>query len=180
MKLSSFAILSSLIGLFCLVSLPLAHGADLKVGDAAPLFTLKNQEGADFSLADRKGKGWTVLFFYPKAGTPGCTKEVCAFRDALDKIKALNAEVFGISADTVEEQKNFHREHALRFDLLADSEMNAIRSYNAKMPILSMAKRWTFIIDPDLKIRSFEPDVDPMLDAARVEKELRELQGAAR
>jgi len=164
-----------LLSLICHLSQ--VHAQELKVGDAAPLFTVKNQDGKDFSLESRRGKGWTVLFFYPKAGTPGCTKEACAFRDAIDKIRAQKGEVFGISSDTVKNQKEFHSEHALRFDLLADSEMEVIRKYGAKMPILSMAKRWTFILDPELKIRSFTPDVDPMLDATRVANEIAAFNG---
>lgn len=180
MKQLQTLLVSILLTIACLPFPSTAVGEDLKVGAASPLFTLKNQEGAEFSLADRKGKGWTVLFFYPKAGTPGCTKQACAFRDSIDKIRALNAEVLGISADTVEAQKGFHTEHALKFDLLADHEMEVIKKFGAKLPVLSMAKRWTFILDPELRIQSFEPNVDPMLDAARVESTLKELQTAAR
>ncbi|MBN8550926.1 MAG: peroxiredoxin [Deltaproteobacteria bacterium] len=166
--------------LFCLVlSAPLLTSAEeLKVGDPAPLFTLKNQDGVDFSLSDRKAKGWTVLYFYPKSGTPGCTKEACAFRDAINKIKALDAEVYGISSDSVADQKAFHTEHKLGFDLLADSEMRVIQEYEAKIPLLGMAKRWTFIIDPELKIRSIEKDVDPAMEAARIADELLGFQHA--
>ncbi|MBC7371215.1 MAG: peroxiredoxin, partial [Bdellovibrionaceae bacterium] len=77
--------------------------AELKVNEAAPVFTAKTQENKDFDLNSRKGK-WTVLYFYPKAGTPGCTKQACAFRDNIKKIRAQGADVVGISADTVAEQ----------------------------------------------------------------------------
>lgn len=157
-----------------------SYAEDLKVGESAPLFSLKNQDGVVFSLTDRKNKGWTVLYFYPKSGTPGCTKEACAFRDSINKIKALDAEVYGISSDGVEEQKAFHSEHKLGFDLLADSDMRVIQEFDAKMPVLGMAKRWTFIIDPQLTIRSIEKDVDPAMEASRIADELLELQHADR
>jgi thioredoxin-dependent peroxiredoxin len=141
--------------------------AELKAGDAAPLFTAKTQNGEVFDLASRKGQ-WTVLYFYPKAGTPGCTKQACAFRDGIKPIREEGAEVYGISADTVEAQAAFHQEHHLGFTLLADPDATVINAYGAKMLLLSMAKRWTFIIGPDLTIRQVERDVDPALDAQRV------------
>ena len=68
------------------------EAADLKLNDPAPTFTLKNQDGKDFDLKSRAGQ-WTVLYFYPKAETPGCTKQACAFRDNIKKIRAQGAEV---------------------------------------------------------------------------------------
>ena len=69
---------------------------DLKIGDPAPLFSLKNQEGKDFILASRKDHGWTILYFYPKVETPGCTKQACSFRDSINQIRILGAELYGI------------------------------------------------------------------------------------
>lgn len=163
------------------IALLLASGvsaAELKPGDSAPLFTAKTQSGETFDLASRKGQ-WTVLFFYPKAGTPGCTKEVCAFRDSINTIREQGAEVYGISVNTVEDQAAFHAEHHLAFSLLADPEGHIVEMYGAKMPLLTMAKRWTFIIDPDLKIRQIERDVDPALDAKRVAVEIARLKQSA-
>jgi peroxiredoxin Q/BCP len=158
---------------------PAASAAEaLKPGDPAPLFTAKTHAGEPFDLAARKGQ-WTVLFFFPKAGTPGCTKQVCAFRDSVRSIRDEGAEVYGISTDTVESQAAFHREHHLGFTLLADPEGTAVEAYGAKMPILTMARRWTFIIDPDLKIRGVERDVDPALDAKRVAAEIARLKRSA-
>ena len=168
-------------GLFVVVAGLFASAAgaeELKVGDKAPNFEAKDQNGGDFKLDARKGK-WTVLFFYPKAGTPGCTKQACAFRDNIKKITEQNADVFGISADTVEAQAKFHKEHNLNFTLLADPESKVIKAYGSKMPVLSMSKRWTFIIDPDQKIRLIEKDVDPVLDSIRTAEKLKELQKTA-
>jgi len=154
-----------------------AYSADLKVGDPAPTFTGKNQSGQTFDLSQRKGQ-WTVLYFYPKAGTPGCTKQACAFRDSIKKIQAEGAEVYGVSSDSIEDQNKFHTEHKLGFDLIADPDDKIIELYGSKMPILSMSKRWTFIINPELKIASIDKDVDPMLDAQRVTDKIIELKKA--
>jgi len=153
--------------------------SDLKPGDPAPGLKLKTDEDAGFDLQSRKGQ-WTVLYFYPKADTPGCTKQACAFRDNISEIRKLGADIFGVSADGVEALKKFKKNHNLNFTLLADPGMDAIQAYGTKMPALSMSKRWTFIIGPDLRIRSIEKDVDPVLDAKRVAETLRKLQTQSR
>lgn len=145
--------------------------AELKVGDAAPNFTTKTHTGQPFDLQSRAGK-WTILYFYPKADTPGCTKQACAFRDSLKKITALGAEVFGISADTVEAQAAFHKKYNLNFTLLADANGEVVDRYGSKMPVVKLSKRWTYIIDPQLKIRVIEKDVDPVMDAPRMAEKL--------
>lgn len=146
-------------------------GAEVKVGDTAPVFSATTHEGATFDLASRKGN-WTVLFFYPKADTPGCTKQACAFRDNIKKIRSLGGEVFGISADTVAEQAAFHKKHQLNFTLLADPDSKIVSLYGTKMPVVKMSKRWTFILDPELKVRAIDKDVDPILDADKVAKKI--------
>jgi peroxiredoxin Q/BCP len=151
------------------------QASDLKLGDPAPVLKLKTDQGASFDLNSRKGQ-WTVLYFYPKAETPGCTKQACAFRDNISQIRKLGAELFGVSADSVEALGKFKKNHNLNFVLLADPGLDAIKAYGTKMPVVNMSKRWTFIIDPDLKIRSIEKDVDPVLDAQRVAEMLQKLQ----
>ena len=148
---------------------------DVKLNDPAPLFKVKNHTGTEFDLAARKGK-WTVLYFYPKAGTPGCTKQACAFRDSIQKIRDLGAEVYGVSTDTVEDQAKFHKQHHLTFDLLADADAKVTELYGAKMPLVKVSKRWTFIIDPQLKIRNVLKDVDPAMDSERVVAEITKLK----
>jgi peroxiredoxin Q/BCP len=155
-----------------------AAAVELKAGDPAPLFTAKTQDGSEFNLAARKGR-WTVLFFYPRAGTPGCTKQVCAFRDGIGAIRSEGAEVFGISTDDVAAQAAFHAEQHLDFPLLADPEGAVSEAYGTKMPVLTMSKRWTFIIDPTLTIRQVRHDVDPSQDAQRVAGEIARLKQAA-
>jgi len=149
--------------------------AELKVGDPAPGINLKTDEGKDFDLESRKGR-WTVLYFYPKAETPGCTKQACAFRDGISEIRVLGAEVFGVSADGVNALRKFKANHNLNFTLLADPGLDVIMKYGTKMLLLKMSKRRTFIIGPDLKIRVIDKHVDPVLDSKRVAEMLRKLQ----
>jgi len=164
-----------IISFFFLLSLSTFASTDLKVGDPAKPFKLFTQEGKEFDLNSRKGS-WTVLYFFPKAETPGCTKQACSFRDNIKKIRALKAEVYGISTNTVKDQADFAKAHALNFILLADDKAHVTNEYGSKMPILSMSKRWTFIIDPDLIIRDISKDVDPITDAQRVATRISELQ----
>jgi peroxiredoxin Q/BCP len=166
---------TTLLAIIGFTSLPSAVAADLKVSDPAPTFTTADNTGKDFTLDSRKGK-WTVLYFYPKAGTPGCTKQACGFRDGIKKIHDLGAEVFGISADTVADQAKFHEAQHLNFTLLADPDSKVIEQYGSKMTGMNMSKRWTFIIDPKLTIRDIERDVDPVLDATKVAAKIAELQ----
>ena len=152
-----------------------ATAEDLAVGVEAPIFKVKTFENKEFDLQSQKGQ-WTVLYFYPKAGTPGCTTQACAFRDKIKKIRDQGAEVFGISADSVADQAQFHEKHHLNFTLLADEEGLVVRKYGAKMPLMNMSKRWTFIIDPNLKIRALEKDVDPAVDADKVAEMINKLK----
>jgi len=153
-----------------------AHAEALKAGDPAPLFQLSAQDGSEVNLASRQGKGWTVLYFYPKAGTPGCTTQACAFRDAIEIIRRQNAEVYGISTDELKALLDFHSKHKLSFNLLSDADAKVTEAYGVKMPVINLAKRWTFIVDPALVIRQIDDDVDPALDARRVAESLQQLQ----
>ena len=154
-----------------------AQAEAIKVDGSAPVFETKTHEGSSFDLKSRKGQ-WTVLYFYPKADTPGCTKQACAFRDNIEKIRSQGAEVFGVSADTVESQAAFHKKYNLNFTLLADPDAKIAELYGAKMPALKISKRWTLIIDPELKIRAIEKDVDPALDAEKVAQKIKSLKSS--
>ena len=172
----SSTIKKGVVMLSLFASMGFAHAEKVSVGQQAPLFTLHAQDGSTLDLASRQGKGWTVLYFYPKAGTPGCTTQACAFRDAIKVIRSENADVFGISTDDVEDLQKFHKEHQLTFTLLSDPDAKVTEAYGVKMPIVTVAKRWTFILDPSLVIRQIDNDVDPAMDAMRVAKELQKLQ----
>jgi len=144
----------------------------IEVGSPAPLFSLKNQNGNVISLEQNKGKNWTVVYFYPKAGTPGCTTQACAFRDSINVIKKEGAVVYGISTDSVSSLKEFHEKHKLNFDILSDQDGKISTAYGTKMPLLTMSKRVTFIIDDKLIIRSVDENVDPAIDANKVAKKI--------
>lgn len=145
------------------------------IGQKAPDFELKTEEGKAFRLSSRLG-AWTVLYFYPKADTPGCTKQACAYRDAIQKIRDENAEVFGISTDNVAAIASFHKKHHLSFTLLADDTGAVTESYGVKMPLVNLAKRWTFVVDPEGVIRDINSDVDPASDAQTVASRIRTLK----
>jgi len=170
MKTKFIVIALGLVGIFSDL-----FAASLKVGDAAPLFESKLHTGADFKLTDQKGK-WTVLYFYPKAETPGCTKQACAFRDSVKVLQKLGAEIYGVSIDGVEAQKKFHEKHSLNFDLIADSSGKVIKAYGTQMPVLGWSKRHTFIIDPELVIRDINTNVDPAKDPQVSADKIKELQ----
>jgi len=153
-----------------------AKAETLSVGQKAPEFQLSTHEGALVDLQSRKGQGWTVLYFYPKADTPGCTKQACAFRDSIKVIRDEQAEVYGISTDSVEDLKKFHQKYRLNFTLLSDSDAQVTEAYGVKMPVLTLSKRWTFILDSDLIIRSIDDKVDPALDAQHVAEIIRTLK----
>lgn len=169
--MKGLVIVASLFSLFSSV----VSAGEVKLGEAAPVFSAKTHEAKDFDLASRKGQ-WTVLYFYPKADTPGCTKQACTLRDNIEKIRAQGADVFGISADTIESQAAFHKKHRLNFTLLADPDDKVIEMYGAKMPVLKMSKRWTFIIDPELKVRKIIKDVDPVKDSQKTADQIAELK----
>jgi len=171
-------LIRALFAIVVALSLSSAHAVELKAGDPAPRFTAKTHEGGDFALDDRKGQ-WTVLYFFPWAGTSGCTRQADAFRDGIGAIRAQGADVFGISTDTVKAQAEFHQEERLPFTLLADPQGAVTTAYGAKLPILTMSRRWTFVIDPTLTIRQVEHDVDPAKDAQRVAAEIARLKGDA-
>lgn len=157
----------TIVALLATLSAHAAAAVDLKAGDPAPPFTARTQDGGSFDLAQRKGQ-WTVLYFYPRAGTPGCTRQADGFRDGIAAIRDQGADVFGISTDTIEAQAEFHKDEHLPFTLLADPDGAVTELYGAKMPVLTIARRWTFIVDPTLTIREVERDVDPSADAKRV------------
>ena len=100
----------------------------LKVGDQAPKFNLKNQDGVNVSLEDLKGKRF-ILWFYPKASTPGWTVEGQGFRDELNKFSDLDINIFGVSADSIKKQKNFHDKQNFNFSLLSDESHTMLESY---------------------------------------------------
>jgi peroxiredoxin Q/BCP len=123
---------------------------ELKIGDKAPSFSLKSQDGNTYSLADCKGK-WVVLYFYPKDDTPGCTKQACSFRDFNSQYQKLGIQVFGISIDDTNSHRAFADKFSLPFPLLADTEKSVSQAYGA-FGNGKYSDRFTFVIKPDQTI----------------------------
>jgi len=121
----------------------------LQSGQQAPDFRLPDQCGRIHTLTDFRGK-WLALYFYPKDDTPGCTRQACAFRDDFDKLKALGAEVIGVSVDTVQSHTGFASKFNLPFLLLADATCETAARYQSliNLGIVKFARRNTFLIDP--------------------------------
>ena len=129
----------------------------LKIGDTAPQFEAKDNAGNTIKLSDYAGKK-LVLFFYPKASTPGCTNEACDLRDNYQTFLAKGYAILGVSADSAKRQQNWIHKHELPFPLLADDDKAVIEAFNVWGPKKFMGKeydgihRLTFLIGLDGKI----------------------------
>jgi len=155
------ALISLASALLVSAAIPAAQAADpLTAGTAAPSFTLPSQDNTPISLSEYKGK-WVVLYFYPKDFTGGCTLEAHNFQRDLDKYKAANAVVLGVSLDTAESHKGFCTKESLTFKLLADPSHKVVDAYGVPMKTfenpnthepVTIAMRQTFLIDPMGKI----------------------------
>jgi peroxiredoxin Q/BCP len=122
-------------------------------GAQAPDFALPDQHGNTIELSEGLGNGPVVLFFYPAAMTPGCTKEACHFRDLATEFKDLGAQRLGISVDAVAKQEQFAQQEVLDYPLLSDEDGAVAASYGVKRKMLVPVKRTTFVIDTDRTIR---------------------------
>jgi peroxiredoxin Q/BCP len=151
------------------------------VGDAAPAFRLQDQHGKWHSLEDYRGK-WVVLYFYPKDNTPGCTTQACDLRDNIFAFRDVGAVILGISVDDVASHKSFAEEHGLPFVILADADKKVTTRYGVLTRFLGMmelARRDTFIIDPQGRVAKHYMKVDPANHSAMVLDDLRKLGAKA-
>lgn len=129
----------------------------IKVGNKAPDFTTRDQNGDKVKLSDFKGQR-VVLYFYPKDDTPGCTKEACSFRDADDVFKKEGIKVFGVSTDDEKSHQKFINKFSLPFDLLADTDKKIVEKYGVWGEKSMYGKKYmgtlrkTFLIDENGKI----------------------------
>jgi peroxiredoxin Q/BCP len=130
-----------------------------EVGQAAPQFTLKSQEGTAVSLSDYHGK-WVVLYFYPKDMTSGCTLEAHNFQRDLAQYEQRNAVILGVSVDSVDSHKQFCTKESLSFKLLSDADKVASKEYGT-LNAMGMDSRDTFLIDPTGKIVKVYTSVSP-------------------
>jgi thioredoxin-dependent peroxiredoxin len=119
----------------CLVAVPwsgfasgtLQTNGKLSIGDAIPAVTAADQDGKNVNLAEEAKSGYTLVYFYPKAMTPGCTAQACSLRDAYQELQDKGVKVFGVSLDTVDQQKQFQSQEHLPFELLSDGDHKSRR-----------------------------------------------------
>ncbi|XCI75147.1 MAG: thioredoxin-dependent thiol peroxidase [Flavobacteriales bacterium] len=145
----------------------------LKQGDIAPVFEGIDQNGKPIRSSDYKGKKY-VVFFYPKADTPGCTAEVCNLRDHYSKLKTQGYELIGVSADTITKQNKFQKKYRLPFPLVVDENKEIIRAFGVWGQKKFLNKtfdgilRKTFIIDEQSIVTRVIEDVKTKAHAAQI------------
>lgn len=163
--------------LFTILCMNFMVNAESMQGQLAPSFNLQDQSGNTHQLVDYQGQ-WLVLYFYPKNDTTGCTIEAKAFRDNYPTLKAMNADVIGVSLDDAESHRAFIEKYELPFNLLVDADKQMSRDYGVDggMAFFSYAKRQTFVISPAGKIAKHFEDVNPSTHADDVIAALKELQ----
>jgi len=156
----------------------------MEINDKAPDFTSVDQDGNNVALQDYKGKS-VVLYFYPRAATPGCTIEACSFRDSFKRVENIGAVVLGVSPDTAAAQKKFVDKYDLPFTLVADADKKICNAYGVIQEknmygkkVMGVA-RTTFIIGPDGKIKHIFKKVKPEGHAEQVLEWLKEAQKGA-
>ena len=149
----------------------------LEIGDQAPAFTLPNDSGETTALSDYQGKR-VLVYFYPRANTPGCTTEACDFRDSLTQLNDLGIEVVGISPDTVDKLVAFREKNNLTFPLLADPDKNVLKEWGAFGEKKNYGKivegviRSTFLVGTDGTIELALYNVRATGHVARIIREL--------
>ena len=172
--------------LSCLLVLTLAcalvapvSAAIPQAGQMAPSFRLQDQNGHWHSPTEFHGH-WLVMYFYPKDFTPGCTTEVCTFRDDIAKLRKAGAEVVGISLDDMKSHADFAAKYHVPFPLLSDADRTVATRYGVLTSYKGQhyAKRTTFLIDPQGRVSKVYVDVDPEKNSAQVLTDLATLKAA--
>jgi len=150
--------------------------ADLKVGDQAPDFTLVGTDGKTYTLSDlnKQGKA-VVLAWFPRADTPGCTKECTSFKNDGSKMRDYNVAYFTASNDPLEANKKFADKLGVDYPILSDTDSSVAQKYGVYNPDRKAAQRWTFFIGPDGKILSIDKAVKTDTHGADVAGKLGEL-----
>lgn len=138
----------------------------LPVGVMAPEVVGEAPDGRVTRLSEARGHS-AIVYFYPKDGTPGCTKEACAFRDAFTRYEQRHVTIFGVSRDSAEIHAEFRASHHLPFSLVSDENGAIAQAYGVSSP-LGMSARVTFLISPNGRIARVWPNVDPGVHATEV------------
>jgi peroxiredoxin Q/BCP len=147
----------------------------VKVGDPAPDFEGPTADGTRLGLKDFVGKKNVVLYFYPKDDTPGCTKEACSFRDNLQPIRSMRAEIVGVSLDSVESHKKFAAKYRLSFPLISDKEKRIAEAYGVLRDTGTSTNRVTFLIDTTGRVAKIFPKVDVTKHTEEIVAALKEI-----
>jgi len=149
----------------------------VQVGDLAPDFELASDDGSTVRLSDVLSRGPVVLFFYPRAMTPGCTAESCHFRDLAGEFAAVGGQRLGISADSVDRQRQFRDKHEFDYPLLSDGDKAVAKEFGVKRPLVPFNRRATFVIDTDRRVlavieseRDMEKHADDALAVLRARR----------
>ena len=179
-RLSAWAILAAMA---CLSA---ARGEELKIGDKAPEFAAKDDQGKEWKSSDHVGKKILVVYFYPADLTGGCTKQACGFRDDMNKLQGKDVEVVGVSGDSVENHQLFKKVHNLNFTLLADEQGQVAKAFGVpftagkktipykhegkeyKLERGGTAARWTHVIGKDAKLALVNTKVKAAEDSKAV------------
>lgn len=164
------------VSAICVWALATTVSAAPAVGDAAPAFRLQDQNFEWHALEDYRGQ-WVVLYFYPKADTPGCTTEACEFRDNIFAYEDMGAAVVGVSLDDVASQADFAEKYSLPFPLLSDARQEVAELYGVLTSFgnMQVADRQTFLINPAGQIAKHYARVDPAQHSAEVLADLKAL-----
>lgn len=157
-----------------LTFLGLKTAAAIDLGAAAPAVTAPDETGQPVHFADYYSKGVTLVYFYPKADTPGCTKEACSLRDSFDGLKARGLQILGVSEDKPDAQKKFREKYHLPFVLVADSDGAVAKAFGVPT-LLGFAKRQSFLVK-DGKIVWRDLSVSPGTHVSDVNKALDSLK----
>ena len=151
-------------------STPMVAPTEVTVGQPAPDFTTKDQDGKPLHLADLKGKP-VVVYFYPKDETPGCTKEACAFRDAWNDLKKKGVVIIGVSTDSDESHKAFIAHHKLPFTLVSDPKGELAARYGVPVSGGYIARQ-SFVIGADGNVKKIYRKVDVSAHAGEIASDL--------
>jgi len=147
----------------------------VKTGDTAPQFTALTADGSQLSLGDMTSRKHVVLYFYPKDDTPGCTKEACGFRDNLQTIRELGAEIVGVSVDDVSSHRKFTEKYHLPFILVSDADKRISTAYGALKDPGTYTNRVTFLIQKGGRVAKIFPKVDVSKHTEEIVASLKEL-----
>jgi peroxiredoxin Q/BCP len=172
--------LFTLISAMSLFSALFASASEGKLVDPyeAPKVEAKDQDGNTVKLEEAYAKGLTLVYFYPKAGTPGCTAQACSLRDAYEDLTKEGIKVFGVSTDDVAAQKKFVESKKLPFTILADPDGKVLEAFKVKkIPLIGLASRQAFLVK-DGKVVWHDAKASTVEQAADVLKVAKELKAA--